>query len=276
MKFLDMLKGQGTEDLDGVNRLCKPSVDQIRTASFPPCHHSGAERYGPDESLPAGIDVTSEIFQRWKSSRPSIPKSELSQTPGRTDSSVPPARPESFIEAVREKRPEKEIIRLVNFYDYLEIQPLGNNRFMIAKREAGRAGSKRTSLRSTSGSLRLGEQFQKPVVATCDVHFLNPEDEVYRRIIMARPGLFRCGQSGSALSADDGGNAGRSSGTWAARRRKRWLSPTRRRSPIWCERIAPVRPDKCPPVIPDSDKTLREICYNSAHAMYGAGASEDR
>ena len=35
------------------------------------------------------------------------------------------------------------------------------------------------------------------------------------------------------------------------------------------EKISPVRPDKCPPVIPDSDKTLREICYNKAHSMYG-------
>ena len=81
VKFLDMLKGQGTEDLNGVNRLCKPSVDQIKRLRS--CHHSGAERYGPDESLPAGIDVTSEIFQRWKIQPSLHPEERVSQTPGR-------------------------------------------------------------------------------------------------------------------------------------------------------------------------------------------------
>ena len=78
----------------------------------------------------------------------------------------------------------------MNFYDYLEIQPLGNNAFMTAGREAGRVEIERGPDRDLNKKIvRLGEQFQKPVVATCDVHFLNPEDEVYRRIIMAGQGF---------------------------------------------------------------------------------------
>ena len=86
---------------------------------------------------------------------------------------------------VRDSDRRKRSPDLVNFYDYLEIQPLGNNCFMLRDEKSQRARSRRISWRSTSGSCRLGEQFHKPVVATCDVHFLNPEDEVYRRIIMA-------------------------------------------------------------------------------------------
>ncbi|MFQ9395392.1 MAG: hypothetical protein ACLR2E_16735 [Lachnospiraceae bacterium] len=67
---------------------------------------------------------------------------------------------------------------------------MGNNTLHDWKREAGRARTEKDLAETTtSGSCRLGEQFQKPVVATCDVHFLNPEDEVYRRIIMASKGF---------------------------------------------------------------------------------------
>ena len=49
----------------------------------------------------------------------------------------------------------------------------------------------------------MGEELGKPVCATCDVHFLNPEDEVYRRILMAGTGIFRCGSAGAFISAND-------------------------------------------------------------------------
>ena len=84
-------------------------------------------------------------------------------------------------------------------------------------------------MRSTSGSSALGEQFQKPVVATCDVHFLNPEDEVYRRIIMASKGFSDADDQAPLYLADHGGNAGGILRIWAARKRKRWSSPTRKK-----------------------------------------------
>lgn len=76
----------------------------------------------------------------------------------------------------------------MNFYDYLEIQPLGNNEFML-RGERPTFESKDDLIRLNKKIVSLGEQFHKPVVATCDVHFLNPEDEVYRRIIMAGKGF---------------------------------------------------------------------------------------
>ena len=77
----------------------------------------------------------------------------------------------------------------MNFYDYLEIQPLGNNRFMIESDRAPDINSMEDIMEVNRQIVRLGEQFHKPVVATCDVHFLNPEDEIYRRIIMAGQGF---------------------------------------------------------------------------------------
>ena len=77
----------------------------------------------------------------------------------------------------------------MNYYDYLEIQPLGNNRFMIASDRITKVKNEEDLKEINRKIIELGEKFHKPVVATCDVHFLNPEDEVYRRIIMAGKGF---------------------------------------------------------------------------------------
>ena len=86
-------------------------------------------------------------------------------------------------------RPQEEIIRLVKFYDYLEIQPLGNNEFMLRSDKEPVNTMEELHGYQPHGSVRLGEEFNKLVVATCDVHFLDPEDEIYRRIIMAGKGF---------------------------------------------------------------------------------------
>ena len=65
--------------------------------------------------------------------------------------------------------PEQEIARLVNFYDYLEIQPLGNNYFMIASDRHDMVHSEEDLKELNRKIVKLGEQFNKPVVGTCDV-----------------------------------------------------------------------------------------------------------
>ncbi|MFR3322106.1 MAG: hypothetical protein ACLTSZ_14460 [Lachnospiraceae bacterium] len=94
----------------------------------------------------------------------------------------------SFTGALLRNAPEPEIARLVNFYDYLEIQPIGNNMFMTREDYEDRKTVE--DLKDLNRQIVvLGERYKKPVVATCDVHFLDPKDEVYRRIIMASKGF---------------------------------------------------------------------------------------
>ncbi len=84
--------------------------------------------------------------------------------------------------AILEGRPDSEIENIVNFYDYLEIQPLSNNRFLIEENKvADDEGLKELNRKIVA----LGEKYNKPVVATCDAHFLNDEDEIYRKIIVS-------------------------------------------------------------------------------------------
>lgn len=87
-----------------------------------------------------------------------------------------------LMRAILENRPESEIEEIVNFYDYLEIQPICNNRFLISEGNAADDEALRDLNRKI---VELGERFNKPVCATCDAHFLNPEDEIARKILLA-------------------------------------------------------------------------------------------
>ncbi len=87
-----------------------------------------------------------------------------------------------LIHAILENRPEAEIEEIVNFYDYLEIQPICNNRFLVAE---GRIADDEGLRDLNRRVVELGERYNKPVCATCDAHFLNEEDELYRKILLA-------------------------------------------------------------------------------------------
>lgn len=103
--------------------------------------------------------------------------------------------------AILEERPEQEIMEIASFYDYLEIQPVGNNRFMIdahsdpsAKNpDKNKEFDKITCIEDIENINRkviaIADKLGKPVVATCDVHFIDPEDAKYRAILMAAQGF---------------------------------------------------------------------------------------
>ncbi|MBR2388391.1 MAG: PolC-type DNA polymerase III [Clostridia bacterium] len=84
--------------------------------------------------------------------------------------------------AILENRPDKDIENIVSFYDYLEIQPICNNRFLVNEGKVANDDGLRDLNRRI---VALGEKYKKPVVATCDAHFLNKEDEINRKIILS-------------------------------------------------------------------------------------------
>lgn len=164
----------------------------------------------------------------------------------------------------------KEIIRkLADFYDYLEIQPVGNNYFMLLNDESYPDIQSETDLQELNRKVvALGEEIGKPVVATGDVHFLNPEDEIYRRIIMAAKG-FRDADNQAPLYFRTTDEMLEEFIYLGAEKAEEVVITNSNLIADKIEPISPVRPDKCPPVIENSDVTLREICTQKAHALYG-------
>lgn len=92
--------------------------------------------------------------------------------------------------AIVEKRPWEDLKKIASFYDYLEIQPLGNNMFMLNN---GTVSSIEELQDLNRTVVRLGEELSIPVVATCDVHFLEPHHSEYRKILMAGQGFKDAG-----------------------------------------------------------------------------------
>ena len=199
--------------------------------------------------------------------RPRIPKSAIQQyREGLILGSACEAG--ELFQAILEGKTEQEIIRIANFYDYLEIQPIGNNAFMIREEDREDIKTEKDLQDLNWKVVKLGEQLHKPVLATCDVHFLNPEDEIYRRIIMAGKG-FKDADQQAPLFLHTTEEMMKEFAYLGQEKAEEVVITNPNRIADMCEHIAPVRPDKCPPVIENSDKTLREICYNKAHEIYG-------
>ncbi len=199
--------------------------------------------------------------------RPRIPKSVLNRyRDGLIIGSACSAG--ELYRAITEGEDEEEVRRIASWYDYLEIQPIGNNEYLLHDERSADIQSEEDLRDINRRIVDLGEKLHKPVCATGDVHFLDPEDEIYRRII----------QTGNGMEDADHQPPLFLRTTQEMLDEFAYLGEEKAREVVvdmpqmiadCIEPIAPVRPDKCPPVIEESDKTLTDICYARAHEMYG-------
>ena len=263
VKFIEMLRDRGITDLMKLNQFGANNADAVKKL---PTYH--VIILAQNEIGRVNLyTLVSKSHLEYYARRPRIPKSELSKhREGLIVGSACEAG--ELYQAVLNSKSEEKIARIVNFYDYLEIQPLGNNKFMIESERVTRVQSEEDLKDLNRKIVELGEQFNKPVVGTCDVHFMEPDDEVYRRIIMAGKGFSDADNQSPLFLRTTEEMLEEFEYLGSAKAREIVIdNPCRIADMV--ERITPVRPDKCPPVIPDSDKLLREICYQKAHSMYG-------
>ena len=262
LKFIQMLSERGIDDLDALNAQGKATAGQIMKM---PTYHAillATNDYGRVNLY----RLVSMSHLTYFHKRPRIPKSELLRhREGLLLGSACEAG--ELYQAILLGRPQTEIARIVNFYDYLEIQPNGNNAFMI-REERYPVSSEEDLWEINKKIVQLGEDFKKPVVATCDVHFLNPEDAEYRRIIMAGHG-FKDADEQAPLFLHTTEEMLKEFAYLGSEKAEEVVITNPNLICDMCEKISPVRPDKAPPVIENSDQMLRDICYNKAHEMYG-------
>ncbi|MBE5950288.1 MAG: PolC-type DNA polymerase III [Lachnospiraceae bacterium] len=265
VKFLKMLKGKGMETLTDVQKNARLSAEFWKNKKVTSYHCILLCKN--DVGRVNLYRMVSLAHLEYYYRRPCIPKSLLMENrEGIIVGSACEAG--ELYQALLKNEEMEEITRLCEFYDYYEIQPLGNNRFMIESEKIEQVTSEADLIRLNKRIVELGEQFHKPVVATCDVHFLNPEDEVYRRIIMSCKGFADADNQAPLYFRT----------TEEMLREFQYLGEAKAHEVVidntikifnQIEKISPVRPDKCPPVIENSDETLKKICYNTAHSMYG-------
>ena len=263
VKFVQMLKERELTTLAKVNEFGDLNPDSIK--KLPTYHVIILARN--DIGRVNLYQLVSASHLVYYNRRPRIPKSVLNEhREGLIVGSACEAG--ELYRALLDGKPDETIAKIVDFYDYLEIQPLGNNAFMVESDKVTSVNSMEDIMDLNRKIVHLGEQFHKLVVGTCDVHFMDPEDEVYRRIIMAGKGFGDADKQAPLYlrtteeMLDEFAYLGSEKAYEVVIRNTNLIADM-------IEKISPVRPDKCPPVIENSDQMLRDICYNKAHSMYG-------
>ncbi|MDD6602852.1 MAG: PolC-type DNA polymerase III [Eubacteriales bacterium] len=202
-------------------------------------------------------------------SRPLIPKSLLAQK--RDDILIGSACEQGeIIQAILRGEPQEEIERLAEFYDYLEIQPNGNNRFMIAStRELHEnINSEEDLININKQIIRIADKQGKPVVATGDVHFLDEKDAKFRAVIMASKG-FEDADNQAPLYFKTTDEMLKDF-AWAGDRAKEFVidNPNKIADMIQ-DNIPPIPPGTYQPFIQGADDELTDKCWNTAKELYG-------
>ena len=168
-------------------------------------------------------------------------------------------------QAIELGKTDEEIEEIANDYDYLEIQPIGNNQFLI-RNEIVRDEE---ALRDINRKIvALGEKLNKPVVATCDVHFMDPQDEIYRRILEAGQGYDDADNQAPLYLRTTEEMLQEFSYLGEEKAYEVVVTNTNKISDM-CEQISPISPEKCPPHIPGCEEDIKNIAYEKAHELYG-------
>ncbi|MDF2570951.1 MAG: polC, partial [Sporomusa sp.] len=160
---------------------------------------------------------------------------------------------------------EEQLINIAKYYDYLEIQPTGNNEFLLRKGKV----SDEQGLRDINKRVcDIGEKLEKPVVATCDVHFLNPDDEVYRRILMAGQGYDDADQQPPLFFRTTDEMLSEFSYLGPDKAYEVVVETPRRINDL-IENIKPIPEELYSPQIPGAEEEIKLMSYQKAELLYG-------
>lgn len=166
--------------------------------------------------------------------------------------------------AIVSGKSENEIMEIAEFYDYLEIQPIGNNMFLV---ENGDVKDVEELKNINRRIIEIGDKLGKPVVATGDVHFRNPEDEIYRQVLLASKKMKDADKhiplymrtTEEMLAEFD----------YLGDRAYEVVVTNTRKIADMVEVIRPIPEGNYPPHMEGAEEELKNNCYTKAKDMYG-------
>lgn len=264
LKFIEMLKANECVTVDDINMYSAKNMDYQMMET----NHVIilVKNYQGLRNL---YEMVSHSHMQTFYKKPRIPKSLLTAM---RDGLIIGSACEAgeLFSALADNKSDDEIQEIVEYYDYLEVQPIDNNKFLIDK---GIVRDRSELIALNKKVVDLGEQFNKPVVATCDVHFLDPEDEVFRRILMKGRGF------------DDADNQPPLYYRTTEEMLKEfdYLDKDKAFEIVvtntnmiadQIENILPIPDETYPPIIEGSDDELRRICMEKAISLYGTDLPE--
>ncbi|MEG1395739.1 MAG: PolC-type DNA polymerase III, partial [Oscillospiraceae bacterium] len=175
-----------------------------------------------------------------------------------------------LFKAVVAGKTEEELLRIADWYDYLEIQPTSNNAFMLRPGRDGRQAAQSVEdLRDFNRAIvALGDKAKKPVCATGDVHFLNPEDEIYRHILLDSKG-FDDADSPNPLYFKTTDEMLEEFSYLGAETAHRVVVENTNLIADWCDAIQPLPKGLFPPKLENSAEELSNLVWGKAKALYG-------
>lgn len=257
-KMLDMLKSEGVNDFESMKNVMSASTDPLLL----PTYHMIILAKNK-EGLKNLYKLVSYSYLDYYKRFPRIPKTVLeNHREGLIIGSACEAG--ELYRAILDGRSDEDIEEIASFYDYLEIQPLCNNRFLIGDK----VKDEETLKEINRQIYELGKKLGKPVCATCDAHFINQEDEIYRRILLA----------GLKYSDADNPTPIYLRTTDEMLSEFEYLGEDIAKEVVitnpgliadMCEEIRPIPEGRYEPGIPGANEELTESCWKRAHEWYG-------
>ena len=267
MRFFKMMQEQGLDSLQKIN----PRMEQLRSGSKILDRRARHIIVFAKNSI--GLRNLYRLISygnlKYFKRVPIMPKSELLQwREGLIIGSACEAG--ELFQAILNHKSWAELKRIASFYDFLEIQPICNNRFMLDK---GLAEDEEELRGFNRTIVKLGEELGKPVVATGDVHFLDPEDEIFRHILLATKQMPDADRPLPLYLRT----------TDEMMEEFSYLGPEKAHEVVienpnrivdWCETLRPVPHNLFAPKIENSVEDLKALVYGKLHRLYGENPPE--
>lgn len=264
IQLMNLLNDRSIHEIGKLNEILREEIDIVKKSS----HHVNilVKNYTGLKNL---YNLVSDSHIKYYYKKPRILKSDLML---RREGLIIGTACEAgeLYNAVINGASDEKLEEIASFYDFLEIQPLQNNMFLVNNERVRSVDDLKDINRKI---LKLGDKLNKLTVATGDAHFLEEEDEVYRKIIMAGLG-FEDAENQAPLylkttdeMLDDFSYLGEERAFEVVIKNTNLIADS-------VENILPIPKGTFPPIIEGSDDELRNICNNKAKSIYGENLPE--